>query len=91
VDGNDGKKNAWETNLYLLNLEIKTGHVVSQLLYYDLDPKMTKFEILFFMKVVDSCCSVPNKQTTNKTKLYRSSYTQNNKQCLDSNSWTITI
>jgi hypothetical protein len=43
------------------------------------------------MKVVDSCCSVPNKQTTNKTKLYRSSYTQNNKQCLDSNSWTITI
>jgi hypothetical protein len=46
-------KNAWETNLYLLNLEIKTGHVVPQFLYYDLDPKMTEFEILFFMKVVD--------------------------------------
>jgi hypothetical protein len=27
------EKNAWETNLYLLNLEIKIGHVVSQLLY----------------------------------------------------------
>jgi len=30
---NDGKENAWETNLYLLNLEIKTGQAVSQLLY----------------------------------------------------------
>jgi hypothetical protein len=26
------EKNAWETNLYLLNLEIKTEQVVSQLL-----------------------------------------------------------
>jgi hypothetical protein len=37
----------------LLNLEIKTGQIVSQFLYYDLNHKMTKFEILFFMKVVD--------------------------------------
>ena len=52
---------------------------------------MTKCEILFFMKVVDPCCSVPKKQTTHKTKLYSSGYTQNTKQYLDSNSWLVTV
>jgi len=52
---------------------------------------MTQIEILFFMQVEDPCCSVPKKQTMHKPKLYSSGYTQNTKQWLDSNNWTILV
>jgi hypothetical protein len=43
---------------------------------------MEKMGIFIFMKIIDPCCGVPKKQTTYKTELYSSGYTQNTKQCL---------
>jgi hypothetical protein len=58
----------------LLNLEIKTGQIVSQFLYYDLNHKMTKFEILFFMKVVDMDVTFQMKLTLLKLEWQNTKY-----------------
>jgi hypothetical protein len=55
---------------------------------------MTKFEIPVFMKVVDPYYRVPKKQTMHKTKLCSFGYTQNTKQCSESNNsifFTVTV
>jgi len=55
------KQKCMRNEFILVEFEIKTGLVVSQLLCSDSDPKMTKFKRLFFMKVVEPCCNVPKK------------------------------